>query len=122
MADKLLIVIVNTDPESGAALGSILTQAKVAAAMEFDVEVILSGQCDVLAIKGVAEQTLIQEGDTRVIYDLIKEAHAAGVRFKVCLSPLEKWDIEFISQVDETVNDAYLIREAMDDRTVTLTY
>ena len=50
------------------------------------------------------------------------EAHEAGVRLKVCTPTLELWGEEIIPEIEETVGGAYLISEAMDDRTVTFTY
>jgi predicted peroxiredoxin len=57
MADKLMIVMVNTDPRDGPELGAPFFQATVAAAMDYDVEVILTGRAGELAIKGVAENS-----------------------------------------------------------------
>ena len=54
MADKLMIVMVNTDPSDPSELGAPFFQATVAAAMEYEVEVILTGRAGELAIKGVA--------------------------------------------------------------------
>jgi len=116
MADKLLFIIVSSDPQSDAELGSILSQAKVAAAMEFDVEVVFSGQCDRLAKKSYAEQS------TAMIYGLIKKAYETGVRFKVCPQPFAEWSDELIPEVAEVVGSAYLISEAMNEDTTTFTY
>ena len=44
MADKLMIVMVNTDPRDPAELGAPFFQATVAAAMEYEVEVVLTGR------------------------------------------------------------------------------
>jgi len=55
MPDKLMIVMVNTDPSDPAELGAPFFQATVAAAMEYEVEVILTGRAGELAIRGVAE-------------------------------------------------------------------
>ena len=49
MADKLMIVMVNTDPANGSELGAPFFQATVAAAMEYEVEVILTGRSGDLA-------------------------------------------------------------------------
>ena len=54
MANKLLIVMVNTDPKNAAELGAPFFQATVAAAMEYDVEIILTGLSGQLAGIGVA--------------------------------------------------------------------
>ena len=44
MADKLLIVLMNTDPNNPSELGAPFLQACVAAAMEYEVEVIFTGR------------------------------------------------------------------------------
>ena len=62
MPNKLMIVMVNTDPTNGAELGAPFFQAAVAAAMEYDVEAILTARAGELAIKGVAEKLHVQEG------------------------------------------------------------
>jgi predicted peroxiredoxin len=122
MADKLLIVMVNTDPSNATELGAPFYQAAVAAAMEYEVEVIMTGRSGELAKKGVAERLHVQEGSAKTVYDYIKEAHEAGVRFKVCTPTLELWGDDLIPEIEETVGGAYLISEAMDDATVTFTY
>lgn len=122
MADKLMIVMVNTDPSNPPELGAPFFQATVAAAMEYDVEVILTARAGELAIKGVAEKLKVQEGSTKTVYDFIKDAHEAGVKFKVCTPTLELWGNELIPEVEETVGGAYLISKAMDDDVVTFTY
>jgi len=122
MADKLLIVMVNSDPANPSELGAPFFQATVAAAMEFEVEIILSGRSGELAKKGVAEKLRDQEGNPKTIYDYIKDAHEAGVVFKVCTPTLDLWGDDLIPEVEETVGGAYLISEAMDDDTVTFTY
>jgi predicted peroxiredoxin len=122
MADKLLIVMVNTDPTNGAELGAPFFQATVAAAMEYDTEVVLTGRAGELAIKGVAENKFVREGSDKSVYDFIKDAHEAGVHFKVCTPTLELWGEDLIPEIEETVGGAYVIQEAMDDDTVTFNY
>lgn len=122
MADKLLIVMVNTDPSNGAELGAPFFQATVAAAMEYDVEVILTGRAGELAVKGVAEKLYVQEGSPKSVYGFIKDAYEAGVKFKICTPTLELWGDDLIPEIEETVGGAYIISEAMDDDTVTFTY
>ena len=122
MADRLMIVMVNTDPRSPTELGAPFFQATVAAAMEYEVEVILTARAGELAIKGVAEKLRMQEGSPRTVYDFIKDAHEAGVKFKVCTPTLELWGNELIPEIEETVGGAYVITQAMDDDTVTFTY
>ena len=121
VADKLMIVLANTDPDRPGALAAPFSQATVAAAMEYDVEIVMTGAAGVLARRGMAEQITVGDGDSTV-YRLIREAHDAGVRFKLCTPPLPSADDELIAEIDETVGAAYLISEAMDDATVTFTY
>jgi uncharacterized protein len=122
MADKLMIVMVNTDPSNPAELGAPFFQATVAAAMEYEVEVILTARAGELAIKGVAEKLRVQEGSPKSVYDYIKDAHEAGVKFKVCTPTLELWGNELIPEIEETVGGAYVISQAMDEDVVTFTY
>jgi len=122
MAEKLLIVMVNTDPKNGPELGAPFYQATVAAAMEYDVEIILTGLAGELAKKGVAENLYIQEGSEKSVYDIMKDAHKAGVKFKVCTPTIEMWGDDLIPEISETVGGAYVISEAMDGDTVTFTY
>jgi len=123
MADKkLMIVMVNTDPRDGPELGAPFFQATVAAAMEFEVEIILTGRTGELAVKGVAEKLHVQEGSPKTVYDFMKDAHEAGVHFKVCTPTLDLWGHDLIPEIEETVGGAYVIGQAMDDNTVTFTY
>jgi len=122
MADKLLIVMVNTDPKNPEELGAPFFQATVAAAMEHDVEVVLTGRAGQLAVKGFAEKLHVKEGSPKTVYDFIKDAHEAGVKFKVCTPTLELWGDDLIPEIEETVGGAYVISQAMDDDVVTFTY
>ena len=122
MADKLMIVMVNTDPGNGAELGAPFFQATVAAAMEYEVEVVLTGRAGELAVKGVAEKLHVKEGSTKSVYDFMKDAHEAGVKFKVCTPTLDLWGEDLIPEIEETVGGAYVISQAMDDDVVTFTY
>ncbi len=122
MADKLMIVMVNTDPANPSELGAPFFQATVAAAMEYEVEVILTARAGELAKKGVAEKLHVQEGSPKSVYDFIKDAHEAGVKFKVCTPTLDLWGNDLIPEIEETVGGAYVIQQAMDDDVVTLTY
>lgn len=122
MPDKLMIVMVNTDPSNGSELGAPFFQATVAAAMEYDVEVILTARAGELAKRGVAENLYVKEGSPKSVYDFIKDAAEAGVKFKVCTPTLELWGEDMIPEIEETVGGAYVIQQAMDEDVVTLTY
>ena len=54
MADKLMIVMLNTDLKNPAELGAPFFQASVAAAMELDVEIVFSGGAAELAVNLVS--------------------------------------------------------------------
>jgi len=122
MADKLLVVIANVDITRPAEILPPLLQATVAAAMEYDVEVLFTGQAGQLTIKGEAEKLVLQEDDSKSVYDHIKQARAAGVVFKVCTPALKFWGDNIIPEIEETVGGAYIINESMDDSVVTFTY
>jgi len=122
MANKLLVVVVNTDPESGPDVMEPLTQALAAASMEYDAEVILGGRAGRLALRGVAEQVPLRGGAGRSVLDLMREAHAAGVVFKVAAEVTERLGDNLVGEIAERVGSAYIVSEAMDDETVTFTY
>jgi predicted peroxiredoxin len=122
MADKLVIVMVNTDPANPSELGAPFFQATVAASMDYEVEVILTGRAGELAKAGVAEKIYLHEGSSRSVYDYMREAYEAGVVFKVCTPTLDIWGDNLIPEVTETIGSAYVISEAMSDGTVTFTY
>ncbi len=122
MPDKLMIVMVNTDPRDGPELGAPFFQATVAAAMDYEVEIILTARSGELAKKGVAEKLYVKEGSPKSVYDFMKDAHEAGVHFKVCTPTLELWGNDLIPEIEETVGGAYVIQQAMDENVVTFTY
>ncbi|MDH5183182.1 MAG: DsrE family protein [Gammaproteobacteria bacterium] len=122
MADKLLIVMVNTDPANPSELGAPFFQATVAAAMGYEVEMVLTGRAGELAKTGVSENLYLQEGNSKTVYSFIQDAVEAGVKMMVCTPTLELWGDTLIPEITETVGSAYIISEAMDDNTVTFTY
>ena len=122
MANKLMIIMVNTDPTNSSELGAPFFQATVAAAMDYEVEVILTARAGELAKKGIAEKLFVKEGSSKSVYDFIKDAHEAGAKFKVCTPTLDLWGDDLIPEIEETVGGAYVIEQAMDDDVVTFTY
>ncbi|PCJ85136.1 MAG: peroxiredoxin [Thiotrichaceae bacterium] len=119
---KLLIVMSNSNPANPEECYAPLFQATVAAALSHDVEVVFTGVSGQLAIAGIAEKVEINLESHRTIYDIIKEAHEAGVSFKACNTSLEMAGKELIDELEEKVGAAYVIGEAMDDNTLTFTY
>lgn len=122
MANKLMIIMVNTDPANASELGAPFFQATVAAAMDYQVEVILTARAGELAKKSVADRLFVKEFSQKSVYDFIKDAHGAGVQFKVCTPTLDLWGDDLIPEVNEIVGGAYVIEQAMDDDVVTFTY
>ena len=125
MAENLVIVMANSDPRNGEELGAPIFQASVAAAMEFEVEVICTATAGVLLKKGVAEKLTVKEGSPKTVYDFIKDAHEAGVKFFTCSPNLDLFDMteeDLIPECEGIVGGAYLIEKVMDDDTKVLTY
>ena len=119
---KLLIIMSNADPLKPEGCYAPLFQATVAAALSHDVEVVFTGISAQLAIAGNAESIEIDLESHRTIYDIIKEAYGAGVTFKVCNTSLKMAGQGLIAELEERVGAAYVIDEAMDQNTLTLTY
>ncbi len=125
MADKLIIIMANTDPRNGEELGAPIFQASVAAAMEFEVEVICTATAGRLMKKGVAENLYVKEGSPKSVYDFIKDAHEAGVKFACCSPNLDLFDMteeDLIPECSGIVGGAYLIEEIMEGDCKVLTY
>ena len=122
MNKKLLIILANSDPTNAFEIGAPLFQATVAAAMGHDVEIVITGNVGLLASTGHAATLEINHDTHRTIYDVIKEAHKAGVVFKVCAPSVQVYGDDLIAEIDESVGSAHVVSEAMDDDTVTFTY
>ena len=125
MSEKLLIVMANTDPRNGEELGAPIFQATVAAAMEYEVEVICTATSGQLMKKGVAESLFVKEGSPKSVYDFIKDAHEAGVVFKCCSPNLDLFDMtedDLIPECSGIVGGAYMIEEVMESDCKVLTY
>lgn len=125
MAKKLVIVMANTDPRNGEELGAPIFQATVAAAMEYEVDLICTATAGRLLKKGVAEKLFIKEGSPKSVYDFIKDAHEAGVKFYTCSPNLDLFDMkaeDLIPECAGIVGGAHLIELVMDDDCKVLTY
>jgi len=126
MADKLLIIMVNTDPRNGEELGAPIFQATVAAAMDYEVEVVCTATAGQLMKKGVAENLVVKEGSSKSVYDFIKDAHEAGVKFYCCSPNLDLFDMtedDLIPECEGIVGGAHVIEQVMEDEdTRVLTY
>src|SRR5512140_865472 len=125
MAKKLVIVMANTDPRNGEELGAPIFQASVAAAMEYDVEVICTATAGRLMRKGVAEKLHVKEGSPKSVYDFIRDAHEAGAKFYCCSPNLDLFDMtkdDLSPECSGIVGGAYLIEAVMEEEAKVLTY
>lgn len=125
MAEKLIIVMANTDPRNGEELGAPIFQATVAAAMDYEVDVICTATSGRLMKKGVAESLTVKPGSPKTVLDFIKDAHGAGVKFYCCSPNLDLFDMtedDLIEECEGIVGGAYLIEEVMEGDTKVMTY
>ena len=125
MSDKLLIIMANTDPRNGEELGAPIFQATVAAAMEYEVEVICTATAGRLMKKGEAEKLVVKEGSPKTVYDFIKDAHGAGVKFLCCSPNLDLFNMsedDLIPECSGIVGGAHLMEEVMEGDCKVLTY
>ncbi len=126
MARKLVIILVNTDPRNGEELGAPFFQASVAAAMDYEVEVVCTATSGRLMKRGVAESLVVKPGSSKTVHDFIRDAHEAGVKFLCCSPNLDLFDMteaDLIPECAGIVGGAYVIEELMEnDDTRVLTY
>lgn len=118
MAKKLIIIMVNTDPRNGEELGAPFFQATVAAAMDYEVEVICTATAGQLMKQGVAEKLVVKAGSPKTVYDFIKDAHEAGVKFYCCSPNLDLFDMtkeDLIPECEGIVGGAKVIEDVMED-------
>ena len=118
MSKKLVIVLANTDPRNGEELGAPIFQASVAAAMEYEVDVICTATAGRLMKKGVAEQLFVKAGSPKSVYDFIKDAHEAGAKFYCCSPNLDLFDMtkeDLIPECEGIIGGAWLIEQVMEN-------
>jgi predicted peroxiredoxin len=125
VSKKLTIIMANTDPRNVEELGAPIFQASVAAAMNYEVDVICTSIAAKLLKKGVADKLTMKLGDARTVYDFIKEAHAAGVKFYCCSPGLDLFDMhreDLIPECAGIVGAAHFIEGIMTGESKVLTY
>jgi predicted peroxiredoxin len=125
MAQKLLIVLVNTDPRNPEELGAPFYHASVAAAMDYEVDVICAATAGKLMRKGVAEAIHIKPGQDKTVYDWIREAHGHGARFWACPANLALFDMteaDLIPECRGLMGAAAMLQSIMSDDCRVLTY
>ena len=120
-----LIVLVNTDPRNVEELGAPFYYAAIAAAMDYEVDVLCTATAGKLLLKGVAEKLCVKPGDPKTIYDWIKEAHDQGARFWACPANLELFDkseADLIPECAGVMGAAAMIQDIMDGECRVLTF
>lgn len=125
MTRRLLIVLVNTDPRNGEELGAPFYHAAVAAAMDYEVDVVCTASAGRLMVKGVAEKLHVKAGHPRTVYDWIKEANDHGARFWACPANLDLLDIteaDLIPECKGMMGAATMIQNIMDGECRVLSY
>jgi predicted peroxiredoxin len=125
MADRLLVVLVNTDARNPEELGAPFYHAAVAAAMDYEVDVVCTATAGKLMRRGVAAGLEVKAGTGKSIHDWIKECHGLGVRFWGCPANLELFDMaeaDLIPECQGLMGAATMIQLLMDDGTRVLSY
>jgi uncharacterized protein len=125
MARKLVVVMVNSDPKNPEELGTPLVHAAVAAAMDYEVEVICAGTAGKLLKKGFAQGLTVKPGTDKTVYDFIREAHLHGVRFYACPMNLTLFDMtadDLVPECRGLLGAAALIARIMEDDVRVLSY
>lgn len=125
MTRRLLIVLVNTDPRNVEELGAPFYHAAVAAAMDYEVDVVCTATAGKLMRKGVADQLKVKPGAEMTVYDWIKEAHEQGAKLWACPANLELFEMtedDLIPECSGMMGAAAMIEGIMDGDCRVLTY
>jgi predicted peroxiredoxin len=125
MTQRLLIVLMNTDPRNAEELGAPFYYAAVAAAMDHQVDVLCTATAGKLMFKGVAEKLRLKANDPKTVYDWIKEAHDHGAKFWACPANLELFDVSednLIAECAGVMGAAAMIQDIMDGECRVLTF
>ena len=124
MTKRLLIMLMNTDPRNVEELGAPFYYAAVAAAMDYQVDVLCTATAGKLMLKGVADKLSVKPGDPKTVHDWIKEAHDQGARFWACPANLELFDkteSDLIPERKSLMGAAAAIQDVMDGECRVLT-
>jgi predicted peroxiredoxin len=122
---RLLIILANTDPRHAEELGAPFYHAAVAAAMDYEVDVVCTAAAGRLMRKGVADGLRVDPNDPRTVYDWIREAHEQGARLWACPANLELTGTaagDLIPECSGMMGAAAMIQGLMEDDVRVLTY
>ena len=122
---RLVVVLLNTDPRNPEELAAPFYYAAVAAAMDYEVDLLCTATSGKLMFKGVADKLHVKPGDPKTVHDWIKEANEHGVRLWACPANLELFDKEetdLIAECNGMMGAAAVIQTIMDDDCRVLTF
>jgi len=125
MPTKLVVLLANTDPDRPVEVGAPLFQAAVAASMDCEVDVVLTGAPGILMKKGVAQAMILKPDSGKTAYDFIKRAHGAGARFLLCAATADLHGLGPDDLIPECAGLAAVteyVADLMDDRCRVLTF
>ena len=125
MAEKLVIMLLNINPERPGTLGAPFFQATVAAAMDMEVDIYFAGPSARFLIKGVADELFPGTAREKSLYSFMQDAHEAGANFYVCAGAMDENELNddnSIPELDGARGGAAFISDAADDGVLTLTY
>jgi len=125
VSQRLLIILLNTDPRNPEELGAPFYHAAVAAAMDYKVDVVCTATAGRLMVKGVAHGIRIKDNSDKTVYDWIRDAHDHGARFWACPANLDLFDIQESDLIPECagmMGAAAMIRDLMEGECRVLTY
>jgi predicted peroxiredoxin len=125
MVKKIVIMLLNANPDIPATLGSPFFQATAAAALDLEVEVFFASRAASLLRKGVAENLYPGVQKAKSLYSFMQDAHQAGVKFYACGAALDENGIEedtCIPELDDVRGGISFISAAVEEGVLTLTY
>lgn len=125
MRRRLLVVLMNTDPRNPEELGAPFYHAAVAAAMDYEVDLVCTAAAGKLMRRGVAEAIRVDPGDPKSLLDWIREAREQGVRLWACPANLGlsgQGTADLIPECSGLMGAATMIQGIMDDDVRVLTY
>ncbi len=125
MAEKVVFMLLNSNPDAPATLAAPFFQATVAAALDLEVEMYFASRAAALLRRGVAEQMFPSGKRERSIYAFMQDAHQAGVKFYICGAAMADNGIDeasAIPEMDGVRGGAAFISTAVEEGVVVLTY
>jgi uncharacterized protein len=125
VAKKVVILLLNVNPELPTSLGVPFFQASAAAAMDMEVEIYFASRTAVLLRKGVADDLFPSGRREKSVYGFMQDAHDLGVRFYACHAAMLEHGVDqdsAIPELDGIRGGAAFIAAATEDGVVALTY